>query len=268
MQQPSKISNGVKNIIFSPHPDDAVLSCGGLIKILAGDIMVVTVFSGNYKGLTDWDKVCGFNVGQNPIETRRQEDERALAKLGCNNYNHCDYLQESSFDLMADSDSFERFSPGADLFGFLEKFIKKQKAVENIYLPMGIKHPDHIRLRKAFVDLVKKKNPSEYNIYFYEDFPYLVDKKEYNKSFQEVKKDFSLKPQLINISPVLKDKVLGISQYKSQIRPIFGSKDIAQIKKSLLSSNGRVKGRINYYLDFLGLNKKVFERYWLIVNRE
>jgi len=58
----------------------------------------------------------------------------------------------------------------------------------------------------------------------------------------------------------LKDKALAIAGYESQAKAIFG--DFDQIKKSLLSCSGRIKGRLHYYFNS---SPKISERYWKII---
>lgn len=207
-------------IILSPHLDDAVLSAFTVIK----DSLVITVFAGLHD-INEWDRKCGIT----DKTTRRREDIKVLNSLGAS-YRHDSYQEGEEFSL----------------------------DIENgdIYVPMGIKHPDHIKLREKFVQLAKERSFS--NVYFYEDFPYLVDKEEYNKALNALKKDFKLKECVLRCT--LKDKALAIAGYESQAKTIFGS--FNQIKKSLLSRKGRIKGRLSYYLNPF---PKVSERYWKII---
>jgi len=82
------------DIYFSPHPDDAVLSCGGRL-ISTDQSLVVNVFAGNYDGLTEWDKLCGFE--NNPMSQRRREDKEILRFLGVNVIN-LDFLDVAVYN--------------------------------------------------------------------------------------------------------------------------------------------------------------------------
>jgi len=210
------------NIIVSPHLDDAVLSCFGVIK----NSLVVTIFAG-YHDLNDWDRKCGITDNK----VRHREDIKVLKSLGAN-YRHDSYQEGGSFSLDIEGD--------------------------NIYFPMGIKHPDHIRLRERFVQLLKEGKFSGSSVHFYEDFPYLVDAEEYDKALNALKKDFKLEKHVLRCN--LKDKVLAIAGYESQVGAIFGG--FNQIKKSLLSRKGRIIGKLNYYFN---PSPKVSERYWEII---
>jgi LmbE family N-acetylglucosaminyl deacetylase len=71
-------------VVISPHLDDAVFSCGDLLRTRPGSI-VVTVFAGHPRhqhGSTSWDERCGFAGGADVVTHRRAEDAAALAHLG------------------------------------------------------------------------------------------------------------------------------------------------------------------------------------------
>src|SRR4051812_2661178 len=70
-------------IAISPHLDDAVLSCGGLLAARPGSV-VITVFAGMPRDgsqQTDWDRRCGFANAAQAVAVRREEDRLALAAL-------------------------------------------------------------------------------------------------------------------------------------------------------------------------------------------
>lgn len=67
-------------IVVSPHLDDAVLGCAGLLARCPGSV-VCTVFAGEpaVPMQTDWDHASGFADAHEAVRARRREDERALA---------------------------------------------------------------------------------------------------------------------------------------------------------------------------------------------
>ena len=79
-------TRGYSRVYFSPHLDDAVFSCGGriLAEVEAGEnVLVVTVFSGARSGdSTSSAKQDDPFAAFGDMESRRQEDARALAALG------------------------------------------------------------------------------------------------------------------------------------------------------------------------------------------
>lgn len=78
------LESGGRLLVISPHLDDAVFSCGGLIKLVR-DVTVFTVFSGDPplgQPMLEWDRQCGFEPGTNVMDRRRDEDAQALRMLG------------------------------------------------------------------------------------------------------------------------------------------------------------------------------------------
>lgn len=71
-------------VVVSPHPDDAVLSCGQVLAVHPG-ATVVTVFTGAPAAYSDpptrWSRLSGFGSGDDVMAARREEDRRALAVL-------------------------------------------------------------------------------------------------------------------------------------------------------------------------------------------
>lgn len=71
-------------VVVSPHPDDAVLSCGRVLAAHPG-ATVVTVFTGAPAAYSDpptrWSRLSGFGPGDDVMAARREEDRRALAVL-------------------------------------------------------------------------------------------------------------------------------------------------------------------------------------------
>src|SRR5690349_4048271 len=79
------------HLFLSPHYDDAVLSCGGLIHKLVGEgqrVVVRTVMGGapSPQELPDTAIIRSLHerwaAGENPVEVRIKEDEAAVASLG------------------------------------------------------------------------------------------------------------------------------------------------------------------------------------------
>lgn len=75
-----KPTTGARLIVISPHLDDAVLGCAGLLAACPGSI-VCTVFAGEPASPmhTEWDEASGFADSHEALQARRLEDRRALA---------------------------------------------------------------------------------------------------------------------------------------------------------------------------------------------
>jgi LmbE family N-acetylglucosaminyl deacetylase len=153
-----------KCLVISSHLDDAVLSAG---QFLAGhpDCDVLTVFSGipmhpPYENgetyISDYDLNCGFETSKDAMVVRRQEDSEACAILNVNPI-HTDRLDSQYLD-------------GGDYFKLtkeLRDYIEAD-SYEMIIGPLGLRHPDHIRLADTLRSLHLP------NLYLYEDLPHRV----------------------------------------------------------------------------------------------
>ena len=85
-------------VVVSPHLDDAVLSCGNFMAVHPG-ASVVTVFAGNppaypTEPMRKWDVQSGFAPGDDVMETRRQEDDAALAVVDATPV-HLEFIEHS-----------------------------------------------------------------------------------------------------------------------------------------------------------------------------
>jgi LmbE family N-acetylglucosaminyl deacetylase len=167
---------------LSPHLDDAVLSCGGLIweQVQRGNtVMVVTIFSGDppSSGLSPFARELHARWGDDnqPYQTRREEDIRAVESLGATwrhlNYPDCIYrlnqfthepLVQNNEDLFSQHNTEER-----DLLsGVIETLTHILPANASVYCPLSVgMHLDHAFTRLAAESLNRE-------LWYYADFPY------------------------------------------------------------------------------------------------
>jgi len=131
-------------VVLSPHPDDAVLSCGQFLSRHPG-VTVVTVFCGFPATYPDppnrWAQLCGFEAGDDIIAVRRDEDRRALALLGATPV-HLDGFAEA--DLQPD----EPVATAAQVADALKPIIAAL-APTLVVLPLGLANPEHVTLHDA-----------------------------------------------------------------------------------------------------------------------
>jgi len=85
-------------VIVSPHLDDAVLGCANFMAAHPG-ATVITVFAGNppeypTSPMRKWDVQSGFAPGDDVMETRRREDDAALAILDATPV-HLDFVEHT-----------------------------------------------------------------------------------------------------------------------------------------------------------------------------
>ena len=74
---------GVPWLVISPHFDDAALSCGHLLALNPGSV-VLTICSGVPEpgvAASSWDRLSGFMTAEQAARERRAEDEKALGVL-------------------------------------------------------------------------------------------------------------------------------------------------------------------------------------------
>lgn len=201
-------------IYFSPHLDDVILSCGGILKKNQNKSqLIVNIFSGEYKGLTKWDLSCKFKK-KIPIQTRKKENKKALKliKVTSMYFNFFDNL------FFNDLKNSERpFSEIRKIKCEISKILKKNtSSLKTIFFPLGISHPDHFLVAKIGKDKAKELKRKGVKVYFYEDFPFLYNSK-YNSSL--FLKDFI--PVYFRIDKEISAKIRMIISYESQLFPLL-----------------------------------------------
>ena len=120
-------------LVISPHCDDAVFSCGGLLAAHPGSV-VVTVFAAGptcHDRLTEWDRAAGFEPGEDVMARRRHEDATALGLL-------------SSYPLWLNfHDSQYRRPSSAGRITLALHHVMQAVRPGNIFAPWGLFHSDH-----------------------------------------------------------------------------------------------------------------------------
>ena len=229
----------MKQIYLSPHLDDAVMSCGGIIHQQAskGDrVQVITIFAGEYQDGTPspFAQVQHDYWGNppRPMPLRRAEDAAALTLLGAD-VLHLDYLDavyRSGPDgewLYADEEAlWKTLSPadpltvdGAqDLVNRLETVIPAPNQ-GLVYAPLGVGwHVDHQLVHAA----ARKLQSRGYRMAFYEDYPYAMKPGATELAVSAAGAEewlvdpVSLKPENVVA------KVSALSYYRSQMYVLFG----------------------------------------------
>ena len=154
-------------VFISPHLDDAVFSCGGVISKLVeeGPVLVLNLFTRYLSGL----KLHGAVLG----DDRHQEEVDAAEFLGFESFS----LHE--LDAPFRRDAYQRLGnlfrpPVAQDMEWLSTLREKLFALlgeldfEQIYVPLGIGwHVDHVLAHLVFEPWMDRKN-----LLFYEDAPY------------------------------------------------------------------------------------------------
>jgi LmbE family N-acetylglucosaminyl deacetylase len=226
----------MKHLFLSPHPDDAVLSCGGLIcqLVQAGEtVEVFTITSGNIPRevlgqpfvaelLTRWQ------LGTDPIAGRMAEDLAAVAVLG--GTMHFGTIPDAPYrldnqgrQLYPDRDAiFGNLDPLDPALSRLDEITSHCDPQAMIYAPLGVgHHVDHLLAQKAI--LVWLESFSEVAVFLYEEYPYCA---EGDNTIQAARTLLGRPAQPV-IHPLsqtaIEAKIRAIACYQSQISTFWSS---------------------------------------------
>ena len=152
-------------VVVSPHLDDAVLSCTGLIEAHPGTRVVTAYTAGpaRWEVLTAWDEACGFLPGDDVMAVRKREDVDALATLGAG---------PVWLDLVEGQYEPRPTQPevAARLRRALEELRPSPTAVA---IPLGVSHPDHVTVSDAMLGLWATGLLPEASWLVYGELPYV-----------------------------------------------------------------------------------------------
>lgn len=192
-----------KLLLVSPHFDDAVLSAGQFMADRP-DTVVVTVFAGFPEGadklVTPYDTKCGFRNARDAVSERIRENDQATALLRATpiNLDFTDGQYDKYFSTEQVSEVLQRIVDGGDY--------------EAIYAPIGLAHPDHIKVADAVISL-----ETDLPIMLWEDLPVRVTEPELvPRRLSGL--GLSYAPDRILFNRVhIADKIRALSCYASQI---------------------------------------------------
>ena len=157
--------------ILSPHLDDAVLSSWQVLATPGEDVVVVNVFAGvPVEGAAAgwWDRFSGFEDGRAVVQARRDEDHKALTRVGSTAIN-LDFLDRQYRAAPQDAGVLvdalrERLPNGARLLA----------PAALGALPPGVEdgpgrpHSDHVAVRDAALQLAADDG---FDVSLYADLP-------------------------------------------------------------------------------------------------
>jgi LmbE family N-acetylglucosaminyl deacetylase len=217
--------------VVSPHLDDAVLSCAGLIAGAPGTT-VVTVFAGFppardaatpsefLPGSTSWDQASGFVAGDDVVGLRRAEDRAALAHLGASPY-WLDFL-DSQYVL----EPRESAGP-ADIAARIRVAIGKLQPA-TIAFPLGLEHTDHRRTHEACFLLLKESPQLAQNWVAFIDVPYrAVYRAQADLRLARLRElGYELEPLSFDLG---ERKIAALGEYPSQLKALAESTANAEL---------------------------------------
>jgi len=177
----------MSSLIFCPHTDDAIFSLGDHIIDNNNEFTIASAFAGIPK---DW-------AGYKKHIRLRKEHEEACSMINAKVINGDlldDVYGKQDEDILID---------------WIKSIIVN---FDNIYIPLGIYHPDHVLLSDNLFNLMKNFNKT---YFVYAELPYRMSHpklhKERLKQFESV---YTLKNISINFT---KHKIEAIKKYNSQI---------------------------------------------------
>lgn len=190
--------------VISPHLDDAVLSCGQVIRAHPGSA-VVTVFAGRPEDdrIEEWDARY-FKPGDAPVPTRRAEDRKACAELGATPI-HLDFLDSQYGAAAEDGPISEELMAQVDELGF-----------DTWLVPLGIAHQDHIQTHRAAATIFAARPHVRWVIY--EELGYRVEwLQATEEARQRARGRLRLQRRSLSFDPNLGAKERAIRCYRSQL---------------------------------------------------
>ena len=246
----------VTHVFVSPHPDDAALSCGGLIARLrdGGEtVTILTVYSGpgTLARLTPYQRLA---LGFGSREKWQLGDDADLAEAAPANAGAAAGAAPTPEQVMAvrraEDESFVRFVGASVVFRGYEGDVEllgeprpddpppieglraalAGLAPDALYVPFAIGgHVDHRQARRAAMALLAEPgSPYLDRALFYEDFPYAL-KTGFERPEQldpeilpSLPAGVALTPEYVEITDLLDRKLAGLRAYESQLGRLFG----------------------------------------------
>ena len=191
-------------LVVSPHLDDAVFSAGQFLAGRPGSF-VVTMLAGapDPPQKAEWDtEWCGFATSQEALEARRAEDRAALAVVKAIPVQ-LDYLDGQ----------YGRADDVSDLANALAEQVEHHRP-EFVVGPLGVHHPDHVRVRNAVLSA-----DLPVPVWLYADLPYSVNRpEEATAALEAIQiRGYALEQGMIGDGP-LACKSAALMCYPSQMR--------------------------------------------------
>ena len=228
------IQPGGDVLFLSPHFDDAVLSCGGILAALPKDqTWLVTVFTtAAQKNLSPLARMLHQQWGGD-TETylHRQAEDRSAANrlgvrtiwLGLSEVIYRDTTLDSINGVFS-SDLAAADIPCLDAVRErLTQLIQDHPGC-TVFAPLGLGyHRDHLIVHTAARD-VEQHFGNAVQFFYYEDFPYAKDSG-IKRRLKEI--HANLRPTAMDINATLTDRIETIKLYRSQVNALFGDAENA-----------------------------------------
>lgn len=250
------IQPGGDVLFLSPHFDDAVLSCGGILAALPKDqTWLVTVFTSAAQ--TNFSPLASLLHqqwgGDAQIYAHRQAEDTCAANhlgvraiwLGLSEVIYRDATLNSINGIFS-ADLTAADIPCLD--AVREQLIRliQDRPGCTVFAPLGLGyHRDHVIVHAAARD-VERHFGDAVQFFYYEDFPYAKDSG-IKRRLKEI--GVKLRPTAMEIDATLNDRIETIKLYRSQVNALFGDPDNAT-------------QHVRRYAVQVGIRGKPRERFW------
>jgi LmbE family N-acetylglucosaminyl deacetylase len=201
-------------VVVSPHLDDAVLSCAGLLAARPGGRVVTAYTAGPaaWEGLTSWDERCGFRAGVDVMAVRKQEDRSALALLGA----------EPVWLDLTEGQYEPRPGPAEVTDRLRQHLTTLHPAPVTLAVPLGLDHPDHVTVSDAVLALRREGVLPDATWLLYEDLPYATRSPGVAVARREALRADGLVLEAVPATELdLVLKRAAVARYRTQIRPLW-----------------------------------------------
>ena len=184
----------MSNLIFCPHTDDAVFSLGSYI-LNNKNFIIASAFAG----------IPNDDIGYKKHTVLRGEHKKA-----------CDFVSAKEINGNLLDDVYGKQDKNL-LVAWIEQIIRDHDTSEvlnlNVFVPLGIHHPDHIFLSDCLYEIMQKYNCT---FFLYAELPYRVL---YPALYEDRLNKFKSKYRITQINIISNDKKLdAINFYESQIQ--------------------------------------------------
>ena len=214
-------------LFVSPHFDDAVLSCGGLIATVP-QATVLTIMAGHPPTPLPQSPLIQelherWESGKNPITIRQIEDKAAIHLLGAKasymsipdciyrTHNNKVIYPNGDDDLFGDVHPNDPAKTQLESYDLLDNFL----SVQTIVAPLAIgNHVDHQLVRDWILSL--HHNKPSVSIWFYEDYPYSENSEKIYATVNDFPVQLESSVQYVD-EVIVNQKCKAIAKYQSQL---------------------------------------------------
>lgn len=208
-----------KYILFSPHPDDSILSMGGtiLMKNQEVDFINCDIFTKKKYSIV---KICPELAN----EVILNEEKAAMNEVGISNVllEFEEALERKNgklSDVLGKKITYEEIKQEA-VYYELEQKIREQIEKINpsaVFVPMGCGwHRDHLIVRFCVEEIIKSKK--DITLFLYEDMPYSCNEEWRKIALIEAEEKFELEEIQVNIDECIERKIEIVKLYETQLK--------------------------------------------------